>query len=247
MGFRDHFSAQSRLYAAFRPTYPPELAAFLARVAPGRELAWDAGTGQGQAARLLAAEFRRVLATDASAAQLERAEPCARVEFRVAEAGQSGLADESCDLVTVAQAAHWFDLERFYGEVRRVLRPRGIIAIWGYVLLKTRDAAIDRVVEDFQDITVGAYWPEGREVLARKYMTLPFPFERVAAPPFFMRARWTRDDLLGYVSSWSAVARYREQRGADPIPAVADDLSRVWAQDRVIDIEWPLYLLVGRT
>jgi hypothetical protein len=142
---------------------------------------------------------------------------------------------------------HWLDLDRFYGEVRRVLRPRGVIAIWGYVLLKTRDAAIDRVVEEFQDSSVGAYWPEGREILARKYTALPFPFEPVAAPAFFMRARWNRDDLIGYVSSWSAVARYRQQRGSDPMPGFAADVSRVWPHDKVIDIEWPIYLLVGRT
>jgi len=247
MGFHDHFSVQSRQYAAYRPTYPPELAAFLAGAAPRRDLAWDAATGQGQAARLLAAEFRRVLATDASAAQLASADPCERVEFHVGEAADSGLADDSCDLVTVAQAAHWLDLDRFYAEVRRVLRPRGVIAIWGYVLLETRDAAIDRALENFQDVTVGAYWPEGRELLARKYATLPFPFEPVDAPAFFMRARWTRDDLLGYVSSWSAVARYKQQLGADPLPEFAADVRRLWAEGRVIDIEWPLSMLVGRT
>jgi SAM-dependent methyltransferase len=246
MSFNDHFSAQSREYAAYRPTYPRELAAFLAGASPGRALAWDAATGQGQAARLLATEFRHVLATDASAAQLASAEPCDGVEFRVGEAAESGLATESCDLVTVAQAAHWFDLDRFYAEVRRVLRPRGVIAIWGYVLLQTRDARIDNLLQEFQDVGVGPYWPKGREILEAKYETLPFPFERVAAPPFFMRARWTRDDLLGYVGSWSAVARYRQQRGADPMPAFAEEMSLAWAHGKVIDIEWPLYMLVGR-
>jgi SAM-dependent methyltransferase len=246
MSFNDHFSAQSREYAAYRPTYPRELAAFLARTAPGRELAWDAATGQGQAARLLAPEFRHVLATDASAAQLANAEPVERVEFRVGDAAESGLADRACDLVTVAQAAHWFDLDRFYAEVRRVLRPRGVIAVWGYVLLQTRDARIDGLLQEFQDVGVGPYWPRGREILEAKYETLPFPFERVAAPPFFMRARWTREDLLGYVGSWSAVARYRQQHGADPMPAFAEEMSRAWPAGRTIDIEWPIYILIGR-
>ena len=254
MGFHDHFSAQSRQYAQYRPTYPQELAAFLARAAPGRDVAWDVATGQGQAARLLTAEFRRVLATDASGAQLASAESCERVEFRVAEAADSGLVDHCADLVTVAQAAHWFDLDTFYAEVRRTLRPQGVVAIWGYVLLQTHDARIDRVVQDFQDTGVGPYWPKGREILEAKYAALPFPFEPVAAPPFFMRVRWTRDDLLGYVGSWSAVARYRQQhseagrsaRDSDPIPAFLDELSRVWPREKVIDIEWPLYMRVGR-
>ena len=246
MGFRDHFSAQSSLYAAFRPTYPQDLAAFLADQAPGRDLAWDVATGQGQAARLLSAQFRQVLATDASAAQLASAEPCPRVEFRQAEAAHSGLPDSGCDLVTVAQAAHWFDIDKFYAEVRRVLRPRGVIAIWGYVLLKTGNADIDKLLQSFQDETVGPYWPAGREILDARYATLPFPFERIDAPPFVMRARWTRQDLLGYVSSWSAVARYRQQAGADPLPSFEDEMRRAWPDGRAYDIEWPLYLLVGR-
>lgn len=246
MGFDDHFSAQAREYAAFRPIYPPELAAFLATVAPGRERVWDCGTGQGQAARLLASEFRQVVATDASAAQLANAEPAERIEYRVAEAANSGLANNSCDLVTVAQAAHWFDISKFYAEVRRVLRPKGVIAIWGYVLLETGNVEIDRRLEAFQDDTVGPYWPPGREILQARYTTIAFPFEPIAAPPFFMRARWTRADLLGYVGSWSAVARYRQQRGADPLPAFAEEMRGVWPDEKTYDIEWPLYLRVGR-
>lgn len=246
MGFRDHFSAQASQYAAYRPIYPPELAAFLAQAAPGHSLAWDVATGQGQAARLLAAHFERVVATDASAAQIASAEACDRVEFREGEASTSGLDGRSCDLVTVAQAAHWFDIDAFYGEVRRVLRPGGVIAIWGYVLLQTGHKDIDGPLEEFQDVTVGDCWPEGREILNARYATLPFPFERVPAPPFVMRARWTRADLLGYVSSWSAVARFRQRHGADPLPMFAEDLARVWPDDKVYDIEWPLYMLVGR-
>lgn len=246
MGFRDHFSAQSSQYAAYRPIYPKELAEFLAQSAPARALAWDAATGQGQAARLLAAEFQRVVATDASAAQIASAEPFERVEFRVGDASDSGLDDRSCDLITVAQAAHWLDTTAFYAEARRVLRPGGVIAIWGYVLLQTGHKDIDGRLEEFQDVTVGSYWPEGREILNSRYATLPFPFEPVPAPPFMMRARWTRVDLLGYVGSWSAVARYRQQTGADPLPPFAEDLARVWPDGTVYDIEWPLYLLVGR-
>jgi SAM-dependent methyltransferase len=246
MGFRDHFSTQARQYAAFRPTYPPALAACLAGLAPGRRLAWDCATGQGQAARLLAAEFDRVVATDASAAQIDSAAPAERVEFRVADAASSGLDATTVDLITVAQAAHWLDLEAFYAEARRVLRPCGVLAIWGYVLLKTGRAPIDDALQTFQDVTMGPYWPAGREILDARYATLPFPFERLVVPDFKMHARWTRDNLIGYVSSWSALARYREQQGSDPLPTLADAIGREWADTETLDIEWPLYLLVGR-
>lgn len=251
MGFRDHFSAQATEYAAFRPTYPPALAAWLAERTPGRSLAWDCATGQGQAARLLAAHFDRVVATDASEKQIEHARGGDRIEFRVADAAASGLPDESCDLVTVAQAAHWFDLPAFYAEARRVLRPRGVLALWCYVLLFTGDSSIDAVAHGFQNDDMGPYWPPGREIVDAKYTTIPFPFERIdtggpGAPAFHMEMSWTRDDLIGYVSSWSSVTRYRAAHGRDPMPAFADRVRAIWAEGRVIDVRWPLYLLAGR-
>jgi SAM-dependent methyltransferase len=250
MGFRDHFSAQATQYAAFRPTYPPALAAWLADRTPGRSLAWDCATGQGQAARILAPYFDRVIATDASAAQIANAPPAEGVEFRVADAAASGLPDESCDLVTVAQAAHWFDLPAFYAEARRVLRPGGVLALWCYVLLFTGDAAIDAVAHGFQNDDMEAYWPPGREIVDAKYTTIPFPFERIdldpAAPAFHMEMSWTREDLVGYVSSWSAVARYRAARQEDPMSEFVRRVESVWAEGRVVQVRWPIYLLAGR-
>lgn len=247
MAFNDHFSALSRAYADFRPVYPLELTGFLAGIAPGRRLAWDCGTGQGQAAALLGREFERVWATDASERQLAQAIPATHVEFAVATEAASGLPDHSCDLVTAAQAAHWFDLSAFYAEVRRVLRPGGVIAVWCYVGVETDSVLVNDTIHEFQYGRVAPYWPPGRELVDDQYRTLTFPFERIAAPSFEMTALWTRDQLLGYVSSWSAVERCRREEGADPLPELVDDLSEIWPDaDEARDVRWPIHLLAGR-
>ena len=247
MSFADHFSTQSSAYAAFRPSYPDALGAFLASVAPGRALLWDCATGSGQAATMLARHFARVVATDASAAQITNAEACDGVEYSVATAQTSGLPANSCDVVTVAQAAHWFDLPAFYAEARRVLKPRGVLAVWCYVLMETGHSGVDAAIRHFQYDRVGPYWPAGRELVEDHYRSLPFPFDAIEAPQFEMAVRWNRKSLLGYVSTWSAVARCRQVEGADPMVSFADDLARLWPDaDAPLDVKWPLYLKVGR-
>lgn len=247
MAFNDHFSRLARAYADYRPTYPVALAEFLAANAPGRDAAWDCGTGSGQAAGILAGHFGRVFATDASADQIANAAAVTGVSFSVASASDSGLADHSCDVVTVAQAAHWFDLPAFYTEVRRVVRPGGLIALWCYVAIETDSPLVDDCIHEFQYGRVEPYWPAGRELVEARYETLDFPFKRVAAPPFEMTAEWTRDGLLGYISSWSAVARCRQQEGEDPLPALAAELTEVWPDATEIrEIRWPIYMLLGR-
>jgi ubiquinone/menaquinone biosynthesis C-methylase UbiE len=247
MGFEDHFSAQSSAYAAFRPSYPKALVEYLASLSPDRHLAWDCGTGSGQAATMLAMAFDRVIATDASEQQIAHAEPTPGVEYRVAVASQSGLTEQSCDLVAVAQAAHWFDLPAFYAEVRRVLRPQGIVDLLCYAQLETDFPLLDDCIHEFQHGRVEPYWPPGREFVDARYETLPFPFARMAAPRFEMTAEWTRDALIGYISSWSAVARCRTEEGADPLPDLEAEIRELWSdRDEVREVRWPVSLLVGR-
>ncbi len=142
--FKDHFSEISAAYAAHRPSYPAALVDFLARLAPARRLAWDAGCGSGQLSVLLAGAFERVVATDASPEQIGRAASHARVEYRCARAEESGLPERVADLATAAQAAHWFDLPSYYAEVRRVVRPGGIVALISYGVV-TVGADVDAV------------------------------------------------------------------------------------------------------
>jgi SAM-dependent methyltransferase len=244
--FRDHFSDRASEYARRRPDYPPALFAALAQLAPGRGLAWDAGTGNGQAARGLAGYFHRVLATDASRSQLAQALAHERVAYVQAAEDGSGLLDGSVDLVTVAQAAHWFDLDRFYAEVARVLRPGGVLALWGYGLCQIAPA-IDSIVQSFYEQVVGQWWPPERRHVEERYRLLGFPLPETPFPAVTMVHSWTLTEFLGYVGTWSAVSGYRKGRGEDPVPALGDQLRRVWDDPKKSrDVRWALFGRIGR-
>jgi SAM-dependent methyltransferase len=244
--FPDHFSAASADYARYRPDYPDRLFAHLADRAPGRRRAWDCATGSGQVARGLARHFGEVIATDASQQQIASARPYRRVAYRVAAAEDSGIPAESVELITVAQALHWFDRPRFWSEAKRVLVARGVIAVWCYDLLSVGpeiDAVVGRLYRDI----VGPYWPPERVLTEQRYRTIEFPFAEVTPPPFRMEKRWSLPDLEGYLRTWSAARRYEQARGEDPIGLVLPDLARVWGPpERVRSVRWDLALRVGR-
>lgn len=245
MNFHDHFSKQADRYTQFRPHYPRELFAFLASLPPRTERAWDCGTGNGQAAVALADFFDEVVATDPSARQIEHAVQHPRVAYQVAPAEVAPLADASVDLVTVAQALHWFDHPRFHAEVRRTLRPDGAIAAWSYGLAQiTPD--VDTVVNRFYT-DLDAYWPPERKAIEERYETIPFPFVEIEAPDFAMTAEWSLDNLLGYLGTWSSVAKYAAQHGRDPLDEVRTDLAQAWGpSEQVRAVSWPLFLRLGR-
>ncbi len=242
----DHFTRVAGQYATFRPSYPDALFDWLARIAPRHGLAWDCGAGSGQATASLAARFGQVLATDISAAQLDAAPRLANVSYRVASAEGSGLPDRAADLVTVAQAMHWFYLPQFYAEVRRVLRPQGVIAVWGYNRLRIDHAEVQRIVDHFYEETIGSYWPPERVHVETGYRNLPFPFARIDAPAFALRQDWTRAHLLGYLRSWSAVGRFKATNGYDPVDTLESEIAPHWEEGMVRLVEWPLFLHVGR-
>jgi len=243
MGFRDHFSHDPAGYAAHRPTYPPELLEFLSRESPARELAWEAGCGSGQLSLLLAKRFERVLATDASAQQIEAATAHPRVEYRVAVAERSGLPAHAADLVVAAQAAHWFDLERFYAEAQRVGKAGALLALVSYG--KTRvDAELDTRIDAFHDRTLLGHWPPERADVVDGYARLPFPFERLAVPALAIVREWGSDEFLAYVRTWSGVtALLKAGRGAE-LERFEADLRRAWTGRRAV--RWPLTVLAAR-
>jgi SAM-dependent methyltransferase len=246
MTFKDHFSSRAGDYLQFRPTYSPSLFEYLASLAPHRETAWDVGCGNGQAAVELARYFARVIATDASAQQIDNARPDPRVEYRVAPAEDSGIPDGSVDLVTIAQALHWFGFDRFYREVRRVARPGAVIAAIAYGLMGITPE-VDPIVEQFYVDILGSFWPPERRFIDEGYRTIPFPFAEIVPPPLAIEKDWTFEHLTGYLETWSAVKVYRKEKGKDPLDLVLDDLRRAWGETEAVRrVVWPLHLRVGR-
>ena len=243
--FTDHFSKQADAYAAYRPTYPPSLFSFLASLCARHDLAWDCGTGNGQAALGLAKRFAAILATDPSAEQLARARPHPRVTYRRTREAASELPSASADLVAAAQAFHWFDAGAFFGETRRVARAGGVVAIWCYGLPAV-SPEIDSRLRHFHDSTVGPDWLSGRALVTTLYRTVAFPFPEIPAPAFTIERVLELADFGRYVATWSAVGRHRARTGRDPVPDLLEQLRPAWGAAMARSVTWPIGLRVGR-
>lgn len=244
--FKDHFSGHAADYTRYRPTYPEALFAHFANLAPRRLQAWDCATGGGQAAVYLAEHFEHVHATDASAQQIAAAHAHPRVFYAVAPAERTALANGSIDFISVAQAAHWFDLPAFYAEVSRVAAPGCILALYCYGLFSATpaiDAVVNRVYHELD-----AWWPPERAQIESGYQQMFFPFEELAMPHFDMRIDWHLEHMLGYLSTWSAVQRFKQERGTDPIAPLAGSLAAAWPVElkQAITVRWPLSFRVAR-
>lgn len=249
--FEDRFSSQAAQYALFRPRYPSALYDFVAELAPDRALAWDCGAGNGQATGEIAARFSSTVATDASAEQVRQAVAIPGVVFRVATAESSGLQDRSVSLVAVASALHWFDLPRFYTEVRRVARPGAVLAAWGYREC-TVSTAIDALLDRYQNGILSGYWAPNIKLVASRYQDIPFPFEEIPAPAFEAVAEMTVDQMLGYLNTWSASRAYAERNGYPATRQIEQELRVAWhdrssgASPLTRPVRWPLFTRVGR-
>lgn len=242
--FADHFSSKAASYSQYRPGYPAELFTYLSSLCPSHERVWDCAAGSGQAAGQFSGHFDSVVASDASFEQIKNANTDEQL-FRIAcLAEQTPFVDHSFDLITVAQALHWFDLDRFYAEVKSLLKPNGVLAVWSYSLMQI-NPAIDDIVGYFYAETVGPYWAFERTWVESGYRDLPFPFVEMTPPQFSMQADWSLEHLLGYLSTWSAVKRYKEERGEDPLPAITSALTSAWGNRQIQTVRWPLSLRLG--
>lgn len=241
--FKDHFSGHADSYAAYRPGYPDDLFAFLADCCNDRRHAWDCGTGNGQTARALTRFFEGVTATDASVSQIRAAKAHPRIEYRVATAEASGLAPASADLITVAQALHWFDIDRFFEEAQRVLAPGGVLAAWSYALCTVDPVCDALVLELYRQID--GYWPPERCIVEDGYRGIELPMPAVASPGFEMTADWTAEAMLGYLRTWSACQRCLREQGSDPVDSIEAPLKAAWGS-APRKVRWPLALKIGR-
>jgi len=246
MTFKDYFSGHARDYSAFRPRYPAHLFSYLASLCVTRGLAWDCATGSGHAAMGLIEHFREVIATDASENQIVNARPARGIAYSVARAESSGMESASADLITVAQALHWFDIDAFAEEANRVLKEQGVLAVWTYGLL-TFGEGLDPIVEHFYSDIVGDYWPFERRMVESGYAEIVMPFDEISAEPVDMTEYWKFADLLGYLSTWSAVRAYEEAQGSNPLERVHDEMLREWGDPATVRAAtWPLSMRIWR-
>lgn len=242
---KDNFSEQADKYAKFRPTYPDALYDYLMSIVTGRENAWDCGTGNGQVAHKLAAFFDKVFATDISRQQIENAIAHGKIEYSVQPAESTSFPDNTFELVTVAQAIHWFDFDAFYKEVNRTIRNRGVLAVIGYGGIQL-SPSVDNVIAGFYRNIVGPYWDKERKYIDDNYRTIPFPYKEIKAPVFENVFDWSFEHLVGYLETWSAVKHYEKENALNPVSLIYDDLRKSWGDDETKKGRFTILLRVAR-
>ncbi|MEK7263115.1 MAG: class I SAM-dependent methyltransferase [Bacteroidota bacterium] len=242
---KDNFSAQAKLYVQFRPAYPAELIAFILSVVEQKNIAWDCGTGNGQIAAALAEYFRTVYATDISERQIENALQKKNIMYRVEAAESTSFPDEFFDVITVAQAIHWFDIEKFYCNAQRTLKTNGILAVIGYSLPRA-DEKINAIIDDFYSRTLNSYWDAERKYIDELYQTIPFPFREISSPQFSITYEWRLENMLGYLQTWSAVQNYAKRNNVNPVHAIVNDVQQCWKENELKRITFPTLLRIGR-
>lgn len=242
---KDLFSKQAAAYRKYRPEYPQELYDYVLRQVEGRESAWDCGTGNGQVAAVLADYFYEIEATDISENQLINAIEKTNVYYQLCQAEKTQFDDNTFDLITVAQAIHWFNFEKFYKEVRRVAKARAVIAVWGYGLFQV-DPEVDALVDTFYRDVIGPYWDSERRYIDEEYGSIPFPFKEIEGKKAFtIHKQWTLADLEGYLNTWSAVQKYIDARGENPVGALLESLQPIWPSSESRKVIFPVFLKLG--
>ncbi|MEP2772604.1 MAG: methyltransferase domain-containing protein [Fulvivirga sp.] len=239
---KDNFSKQASLYAAFRPQYPSDLYTFIYKHVYTFNSAWDCATGNGQVASVLAQKFKSVYATDISQRQLDQANEQPNVVYKVGSAEASGL-PEKVDLITVAQAIHWFDIKAFVKEAKRLSHANTLLAFWGYGLFQV-GSAIDNLIFDFYDITLGPYWDPERRLIENKYRDIEVPLVEPISKEFVFEDQWSLETLKGYLSSWSAVQHYINKHGSNPVNEFIQQVAPMWGEQQ--HVSFPIFLRVGK-
>lgn len=241
---KDNFSVQSAAYAQFRPHYPAEMIHYIMSQVKDYNTALDIATGNGQVAVALSPYFDTVYATDISVKQLQNAKQLPNIIYKEGSAENTGFANEKFNLVTVAQAIHWFKFDEFYAEIKRILRPDGVLAVMGYGLFSTNPDS-DVIISHFYKNIIGSYWDAERKYVDDNYTTIPFPFKEIEAKKFINQFTWTFDQLVGYLQTWSAVQHYIKDTGNNPIDIIYNELEISWNKNDK-QVIFPLLLKLGR-
>ncbi len=243
--YKDNFSERAIDYAKYRPVYPAALVEKIVSLTPNRLLAWDCACGNGQMANLLAPHFNEIFASDISQKQLDQAINNNKIKYALEPCDACSLPDKSVDLITVAQALHWFHFEQFFAEAKRVLKPGGIIATFGYGFLKT-EKSIEQIIEHFYNHVIGSYWDVERMHVENEYRDIPFPFDEIVIGKFEVQYHWSAADLLGYLSTWSAVQHYHKANGLNPVKFITEAITNAYGNHKTLPLSFPIFTKVGR-
>ncbi|HMK04374.1 MAG TPA: class I SAM-dependent methyltransferase [Ferruginibacter sp.] len=241
---KDNFSHRALIYAQYRPHYPEELFAYIMRFVEDKKLAWDCGTGNGQSARSLSNYFEKIIATDISQKQIDNAYQAPNIFYVVEPAEKTGIEEKSVNLVTVAQAIHWFNFEKFYAEVNRVAKPGAVIAAWTYSLLRI-SKEIDELMNEYHYKTLKNYWDPERKYVDEGYAGIPFPFTKIETPGFHIEANWCLEELEGYLNSWSALQKFIAANSYNPVNELVNKIRQQWGHSEKRQIFFPVHLKLG--
>lgn len=245
---KDNFSKQAGLYRKFRPHYPSDFLAEIRHLVKNPSVIWDCGTGNGQVAVAMAPFFNEVFASDISAKQLENAPKSERIHYSIQQAEKTNYESNLFDLITVGQAMHWFDFEAFYEEVRRVAKPDAVLAIWGYGLLRI-ETEVDALIDYYYTQIIGPYWDEERKHIDNAYASIAFPFEPIALEKeYAIEVRWTKEQLEGYLNTWSSLQKYRQMHPdkTNPVDTLMQAIEGHWEAGKEKDVRFPLFTAIGR-
>lgn len=242
---KDLFSEASNKYARYRPSYPNELIAFLVSQVHETKHVWDCATGNGQLALPLSEHFDAVLATDISQQQMAQAAKKENINYSIQSAEKTDFPNDYFDLITVGQAVHWFNFEEFYKEVRRTLKPGGLLAIIGYAFPRFPIKA-QEIIDHLYTNVVGPFWDKERRFVDEHYKTIPFPFTELPTPEFGHTTMWDFDHLEGYISTWSATKNYIKSLGQNPFNIVKSDLKDALKTQESFQVTFPILLRLGK-
>ncbi len=240
----DSFSTGGKDYAIFRPESPKEIFDFLYGHVDGFDAAWDCGTGNGQVAAELARRFNIVYGTDISDDQLTHAQQKDNIIYRKERVEQTSFPEHYFDLITGAQAVHWFDFDPFYAEVQRVAKPGALVAFWTYSMLKLTPA-VNTVIDHFYLDITHTYWDKERDYVDAQYKTIPFPFKEIVAPDIQIVKSYSIEQLIGYLRTWSGVRHYIRREQKDPTDLILADLKKAWGPDEKLEVRWPVHVRAG--
>ncbi len=239
------FNQNSELYATYRPWYPAALYEFIMKHCKPRVAAWDCGTGNGQVAMELSKYFQRIYASDISPNQIQTAYWDNKITYKVEAAEECSFPDKSFDLIMVAQSIHWFNMEKFYDQVRRTLKPKGLIVIAGYGLIDV-DESVNKIIQHLYTDILGEYWDTERSYIEKEYKTIAFPFKEIMAPELFIESDWTLEQLFGYLETWSAIQHFKNKNNQNPIQKIEKKLSKAWGKSESKNIKFPVFVRMGK-